>query len=88
MRTTKTISRLVDLFVDNTDINNWSKLDWKLQISKEIDELVKEAKSEGWDEGYKAGADYQQDLENFRSKPAQIRRNENAPRVPTNPFKQ
>lgn len=41
MKTTKTISRLVDLWVDNTEINNWSKFDWKLQISKELEEMVK-----------------------------------------------
>lgn len=58
MRTTKTISRLVDLFVDNTEINNWSKFDWKLQISKEIDDLVKQAKAEAWDKGFMSGKNY------------------------------
>jgi hypothetical protein len=41
MKTTKTISRLVDLWVDNTEINNWSKFEWKRQTSKELEEMLK-----------------------------------------------
>ncbi len=80
MRTTKTISRLVDLFVDNTEINNWSKFDWKLQISKEIDDIVKQAKAEAWEEGYESRVKF---IDDYFGTKTNIELPE-----PTNPYKE